>query len=520
MENSSDVVESFFNLNGVNNLEKLKTISKNRITIIDKSGYVKYDSASDTKESHKFRQEVLEAFKYSEGFSVRESSTLNEKLIYYSRRYNENYVIRVADSYEVLEQSIRTQLLIKIITYIILNIFLFIAYKLILRKYFFDKLTNMRKVVESGKKAKELYLEEDKDLVEFWHVIKDWQNNNIRNIEKLKEEKSKLNQIFSVIDISILVIDEKEKIISSNRSFEINFFNDIHGEKYYEKIKYLKINRLVKELLLEKEPITRELHIQETGKTYLTKGRYDESKGFYILSLKDITMSKEREKIEKRFISNVSHELKTPLTNIKGYLIALEEENDPMMKKSFLDIVNNNILKMENIIMDFLNLQKVESQKALNIYPCSVHEILDEVISDMENIIKDKNVKINKKIDTLEEDGFVNLDKEKIKIVIKNLIENSINYNDKEIPIIDISLEESNKHFTIIVKDNGIGISDKDKTHIFDRFYRVDKARTSNKGGTGLGLSIIKEITDIYAGKIDLISNETDGTEIKIRVLK
>lgn len=496
-------------------------LSSNRITIIKDNGDVLFDSASDTEESHRYRSEVKQALEYSEGFEVRYSKTVKDTLIYYSTLYNDNIIIRIAESYSEIEKKVKMTVFNRSLSFLILNIFLFFAYKNILRKYYFDKLNHMRTVVESGKEAKEMYLEEDKDLVEFWKVIKDWQNKNLENIDRLNEEKQKLQQLISAIDIAILLIDSDGKILSHNREAKYSFFNDNLEEfEYNKRLKYVELIEFINKLMSLKNEYVQETHIRENGKHYIIRGKTLADSNKYIITIKDITQSKEIANIEKKFISNISHELKTPLTNIKGYLIAIEEEEDRLMQREFIKIVHNNIEKMENIISDFLSLQKLESSKVLNKYPTDFNLVVDNVLDEVITIIADKNAKINVDLKLKSKDNFINIDKEKIKTMLKNLVENALIYNDKEIPVIDIKVEESYEYLRISVKDNGIGVPEKELKNIFNRFYRVDKARTTNLGGTGLGLSLVKEVVDLYSGDINVISQEKLGTEFIIRILK
>ncbi len=506
-------------MEGLDKLEPLQFLSSNRVTLIRDDGFVLFDIASNTAESHKYRAEVKEALNNNEGFEVRFSTTVQDTLIYYSTLY-ENIVIRVAEKYSEIDKKIRLTVFSRIISFLILNIILFVTYKKILRKYYFDKLNHMRKVIESGKEAKEMYLEEDKDLLEFWHVIKDWQNKNLENIERLNEEKEKLQKLISSIDIGILLLDREGTIKSCNREARYNFFNEYSSEKFYEKIKYKELIDFVNEIVNGNREITKEVFINENRKTYFVKGRYLKESEKYIVTVKDITQSKEMAKIEKKFISNISHELKTPLTNIKGYLIAVEEEENKEMQKSFLRVVQKNIEKMENVIGDFLNLQKLENSKVLSKYPTNIKALFDEVLEGMTSIINGQNIKVSFKENMFSKDGFVNLDKEKIKIVVKNLIENAIIYNDKEEKYIEVGVEESRRYLRFSIKDNGIGMPEQEVKNIFNRFYRIDKARTTNVAGTGLGLSLVKEIIDLYSGDIKVISKEGKGTEFILKILK
>lgn len=502
-------------------LEELYLFSSNRVTIINDKGEVLFDSDSDTEESHRYRSEVKQALKYNEGFEVRYSKTIKDTLIYYSTLYNDNIVIRIADSYSEIDKKVKLTVFSRTLSFLILNIFLFFAYKNILRKYYFDKLNHMRMVVESGQEAKEMYLEEDRDLVEFWKVIKDWQNKNLDNIDSLNEEKEKLQQLISAVDIAILLIDSKGKILSHNREAKYSFFNDnIDKTQYNSRLKHGELIEFINKLMSLKQEYVQDINIIENGKHYIVRGKYLSDSNKYIVTVKDITQSKEIAKIEKKFISNISHELKTPLTNIKGYLIAIEEEDEKELQKSFIEIVHKNIIKMENIISDFLSLQKLESSKVLNKYPSDFRILLDHVLNEVVTIIADKNASINVELKLKSKDNYINIDKEKIKTMLKNLIENALIYNDKENPVINIKVEESYEYLRISIKDNGIGIPEKEIKNIFNRFYRVDKSRTANLGGTGLGLSLVKEIIDLYSGDINVISQEKIGTEFIIRILK
>jgi two-component system phosphate regulon sensor histidine kinase PhoR len=138
----------------------------------------------------------------------------------------------------------------------------------------------------------------------------------------------------------------------------------------------------------------------------------------------------------------------------------------------------------------------------------------------MDKIIEKKNASITANYFVKDMNYYINIDGEKIKTLLKNLIENAIIYNDKEKPEVSLTVEENRNIIKFKVKDNGIGMPEKELNNIFDSFYRVDKARTSNMAGTGLGLSIVKEIVDIHKGDIKVNSQEGQGTEFVIRIPK
>lgn len=520
LKSNSLVIKNFLTLEGLKKVEKVYSFSSlNRITLIDLNGDVLFDSASNTKESHRYRTEVVEAIEKHEGFQIRYSETLKKKMIYYSTVDND-IIIRVAQSYAEVDQKLFSSIVNNIIYYIILNVFLFLAYKIILKKYYFEKLTTMKTVIQSGKEAKELYLEEDKDLVTFWHVIKDWQNKNLENIETLKEEKEKLHKILESVDLCILFISAQSEIVSNNQEAKYNFFNGIDTFLYYEKLKYSEVIEFIDKTINHKTEFTDEIFIHDNGKYYIAKGKYLPEYAKFIFTFRDITHIKEKSRLEKKFITNISHELKTPLTNIKGYLYAIEDEEDREMQKNFIGIVNRNIDKLEAIIGDFLNFQRLEANKIVSAYPTDIKALVGKVIEGMDKIIEKKNANVISNYFVKDTNYYINIDGDKIKTLLKNLIENAIIYNDKEKPEVSLTVEENRNIIKFKVKDNGMGMPEKELNNIFDSFYRVDKARTSNMAGTGLGLSIVKEIVDIHKGDIKVTSQEGHGTEFVIRIPK
>lgn len=520
LENTAWSVSRYFDINGVSDFENIRILTKNRVTIIKTDGEVLFDTDSNTKESHKYRQEVQEAINNEQGFSIRKSKTVNKKLIYYSILYSDKIILRVAAPYEIISEPLQNQIIQKLFLYLLLNLFLIFVYNYILKKYYINKIKEIKEVIESGNIPKSMYLEEDIELNDFWKVIKEWQKKNLKNIEELEKEKVKLSKLISLIDIGVIMFDEDKNILAYNREFKYSFFNNLNTLKYYEKIDCLDIIEVLNKLYSVKERLSKEIYLTDYKKYYFIKGRYLKNEKLYILSARDITQSKEIKEIEKRFISNISHELKTPLTNIKGYLIALRDEEDENIRNNFLNIAENNIEKLENIIQDFLNIQKIEASNVLNKYPTDINKLFKEILEILNGIIEKKNVDFKYELKLKGKEPVLNIDREKIKVLLKNLIENSIIYNDKKNPKIRVRIEEEESYINIYVSDNGIGIPKSEQKNIFNRFYRVDKARTSNKSGTGLGLSIVKEITELYSGIIDIRSQEGEGTTFKIKLLK
>ncbi len=222
------------------------------------------------------------------------------------------------------------------------------------------------------------------------------------------------------------------------------------------------------------------------------------------------------EQMKTDFVANVSHELKTPLTSIKGFIETLEHGavDDKETAKRFMGIIRKHADSLSNIVDDLLSLSEIEPGKnELIKVPCDLKGILDEVILGFSHRLKGKNQQL-----TLEVKGRnfqLKADKIKLEQIFVNLIDNASKYTP-EGGEIKITMDEQNDVLQVIVQDNGIGIPKEDLDNVFERFYRVDKARSRELGGTGLGLSIVKHIVALHKGTIDLKSEINKGTAITI----
>ncbi len=219
------------------------------------------------------------------------------------------------------------------------------------------------------------------------------------------------------------------------------------------------------------------------------------------------------EQYRREYVGNVSHELKTPIFNLQGYLQTLQNGaiHDPEVNIKFLDKAVKNAMRLQNIVEDLETISKLEGgQMVLEIQSFHIKELINEVINDYERLAKQKQVKLRLKVGA--DDNYrVNGDKECIRIVLNNLIGNSIKYGRQKGKT-KISLYDLETYILVEVSDDGIGISEEDLKHVFDRFYRVDKSRSRDMGGSGLGLSIVKHIVEAHGQKVHVRSTLGVGT--------
>ncbi|ABR50823.1 multi-sensor signal transduction histidine kinase [Alkaliphilus metalliredigens QYMF] len=237
-----------------------------------------------------------------------------------------------------------------------------------------------------------------------------------------------------------------------------------------------------------------------------------------IVLFQDVTEYEKLENMRKEFVANVSHELKTPLTTIKSYTETLLEgamENQELGKQ-FLNVIDNEADRMARLVRDLLQLSNADYQQTKwDKKEVDLNYIVEKAVLNLSVSAKNKEQELNYK--GLREGVSVWADENRIEQVLLNVISNAIKYTANG-GCIDVSLEETQNHATIKITDNGMGIPKEDLPRIFERFYRVDKARSREMGGTGLGLSIAKQIIDVHEGMIKVDSRESGGTAVLIEL--
>lgn len=496
--------------------------TKLRFTIIDKNGEVVYDTEKDKNiNNHLQRVEVQEALKNNEGFAIRYSETLEKRMAYYAievkNRFGEEYILRISKEYTKEIIQIREFLLVQIIFFLILNFTIHFFYKNYIKRDFYSKIRKMKHFLQSGTKEKINYSKEEYWLFEFWDILREWQDNNLKNIQRLERERKILSQVLLSVDFFIGLLDDEGKFIIKNNV--LKYVVEPSRDNYIESVKYIELITPIKSAITNKKNIRDEIYIQGIKKYFMLSVKYLEFTNRFLLTIRDITTTRETVEVQKNFISNVSHELKTPLTNIKGYLIAMEDASDEM-KNRFLSIISGNVEKLEKVITNFLSISKAENSNIINITQIDIKKIENDLHMMFEQKLKEKNGKLEFQFNLTDDRNYLKVDYEKFYTILKNLIENGIIYNTSKNVKIFVNIDEKPDRYDIYIKDNGIGIPISEQNKIFDRFYRVDKARTSNLGGTGLGLSIVKELIEKYGGNIIIESNEGEGSKFIFDILK
>lgn len=237
----------------------------------------------------------------------------------------------------------------------------------------------------------------------------------------------------------------------------------------------------------------------------------------YVYLFHDVTEQHKLDMMRKEFVANVSHELRTPLATIKSYAeTLLYSDVDTEYSKKFLKIIESEADRMTRLVKDLLLLSRMDSEEnSLNLEPKNFNEIISDIINRLSIEAYKKNQKIV--IDLKESDKEVYIDRDKMEQVVVNIINNAIKYTPEN-GVIKIMTDYDEMGVVFTVEDNGIGIPKEDLPRIFERFYRVDKARSRELGGTGLGLSIVKQIVKLHKGEVSIESEVGKGTTVRVRL--
>lgn len=508
--------------------------TSSRLTIIDEDGIVLADSEKDYREmeNHAYREEVASAIKGKPTTSLRYSNTMGMYYYYHAVPLNINDingVLRV--SIPVKEVENITLIMIGIIVFgtIIGSIIAFIIAYFFTKKLMapIDDLTNAAMNIADGDYDNKIYVRQKDQIGQLADAFNKMNFNLRLNLWNLEQKNAQLESVITSMSSGLIAIDIDYKIVLYNDKF-IDILDlekkDLKTMLFYELTRNLEVIEVIEKSIEQQEYILEETKIYDGNEEKIIrisanpiKSRENKNKILgTVIMLEDITQIRKLENMRKDFVSNVTHELKTPLTSIKGFVETLKNgaiKEDVATR--FLDIIDIEVDRLTNLIQDILSLSEIESIIGdVNTSQYNINEIITEVIEILKPEITDKGLDINLKIEH-ELESF-NCNKDRIKQLLINIIDNSIKYTDEG--SITIGCKKEHKNLVISVEDTGIGIKKEHLDRVFERFYRVDKGRSRKMGGTGLGLSIVKHIVELYNGTIDINSVEKVGTTIKIKL--
>lgn len=489
-----------------------------RITIIDSSGKVIADSYNDESvmENHIDREEI----KNINTVVKRYSKTNNMNLLYYANKTvvdGEEYYVRVSIPTENINGYISgaVPLIIAVMTLMLIVLIIIqirMSNKII--EPIYDIENSLKSIKDSNNfvKVSGSKFNEINDVLREVNEVGEILNNSLKDNIK---EKEKLNYVLDNMIAGIVVLDSNKNVLLTNRQFERIFSsNNCNGKNIVEVIRYKDIiDNLA--LVSDRECI-REFNyiIDSVNYNISIRKIIDNSENdiAYIIVVRDITKEKKAENERRQFFSNASHELKTPLTAIKGYGEMIENKivsGDKITEYSSRIVTESE--RLLGIIEDMLRLSRLDEMTEENVVEyINVYQEAEKVIEEL--FIKcDNHVTVK----LFGEDCFVKMSRVNLRHILINLISNAVKYN-KENGEVDVNISYIDENIVIEVSDTGIGIPEEDLERIGERFFRVD--RSHKTGGTGLGLAIVKHIAMLYKGTFSVESTVGSGTTVKVTI--
>lgn len=503
---------------------------KTRVTIIDKSGVVLADTIEDPKNmnNHLNRDEINQVIKTGKiGTSIRYSNTVNTDFLYVAVpvQIEDNYwIIRVSKQLVELQQLnkqiVNVGLILMVGAAAIALLMSIVISKRITDPI--DSLTLAANEIADGNYGKKIYITGNDQIGALTKAFNKMSHNLDISLEELKQRNLELEAILNSMINGIIAIDQNKNIILINKfCFEIlDLPQDyvVENESMYKIIRNEEIAGLVEQAMTDGVSQTRELpyvHLDKVLRIYVNPifSSKREIMGSIVV-IQDITQIRKLEQMRSDFVSNVSHELKTPLTSIRGFVDTLKSGaiNQPEQALRFLDIIDIESDRLYRLINDILLLSEIES---MNREPEQTELDLGDIVHEVFDILGQKAAEKKLSLIAKAEGPFkLVANRDRIKQMFINLVDNAIKYTEQG--EITIELQKRDGWTRCIVKDTGIGFSEIHKERLFERFYRADKGRSRNQGGTGLGLSIVKHIVLLYEGKISVESTPGVGSTFEI----
>jgi two-component system phosphate regulon sensor histidine kinase PhoR len=490
--------------------------SQRRITILDENGYVIADTHDDEiGEDKSQRPEILNL----EEVYSRKSDTIGVDLLYMARQLDDGTYIRVSIPLETQITTYRQVLWALVMSGLgILGIYYFVLKKVnqnLLKPW--DKVKEGVVRLNQGKYQMMTLNSPYEEINEMLHEMNQINYDTSKYLNRINSYQEQLRYILNEIRQSILLFDNHKKLMFFNQDAK-NLFDlkdEYINQEGYKFIRDIDLNKALDHVFENNEAFKKDYRsldrIYDCYIYPLHKNEEDEGLASILMVLKDVTEERQIGQMKRDFFSHASHELKSPLTAIRGYaeLILYDMIKEKDIKESSQKIITQTEF-MSALVEDMLMLSRLENIKEESYQDIYLNQILDEVLDTLSQPLKEKDMKIElvKKEDIKHYGDPLDFSK-----LFKNLIENAYKYSDSG-KTISIELKTQKDQVVFIVKDQGKGIPKEHQSRVFERFYRVDKGRLD--GGTGLGLAIVKHIAIKYDGKVDLKSSLSEGTTIKV----
>ena len=525
---SVDNLNKFSNINDADNAaNELGKASNSRVTFITNNGNVIGDSQLEIEQissldNHALREEFVDALKNGNGWSSRYSNTLNQDLLYFAIKDNQEInpnIIRIAVPLNYLDKITDTLSLSVILLFAVVFIVSIIASGVAANFLY----SNIQDLAEAANSISKGVLKNDnlkalptQRVDEFGTVARSISqiSEDLKNqIKMIAKQRDQFGLVLDDLGEGIIVTNKKGDVVFTNEQASIILHIDDLSNTNIKKLDIPALNYLFKRVKNKKSAdIEFEIEIDNKN-TQWVLGSMNQSKttGEFILVVHDITQLRQLNSMRRDFISNLSHELRTPVSVIRANsetLLdgALENKKDA---KVFAKAILRNSERLSLMVSDLIDLSRIEyGDLKLNIVPIDLDSFIEPFILSMESLTKKKGINLTYKP---AHKTKIKADVQALERILTNLIDNAFKYSPEE-SFIEISTKQDDNNVRVMVSDNGIGISEADKGYIFDRFYRAASARASHNKGSGLGLAIVKNLVNSLNGEVGVSSGSPEGS--------
>jgi len=492
-----------------------------RITIINKDGVVLGDSEEDpaTMDNHSNRPEVIEAISQGTGSTIRYSSTLGYNMMYVAVPITSNGAVagvaRVALPLTQIDKSLQHINRVIIIGAVIAAVTaILLAFQLLrITTEPVKKLTQLSKRMAQGELDQEIQITSRDEVGELARAFNQMAVRLKEMVALITNERDRMATILSNIDDAIFMVNGNGKITAMNRAAESIFQiseGKALGHTFIEIVRDHELNRLLQRCLSTRRQQTGAVEIKPKKQFLGVVATPLSGDGGCLAHIQDLTELRRLEMIRQDFISNISHELRTPIASVKALAETLNEGavEDPSVAKDFLSRINAEADKLAQMVQELGELSRIESGEApLQIRSINIAEAIGHAVDRLRAQADRAELKLD--IDSPPTLPEVLADEARVEQVLVNLIHNAIKFTPSG-GRISISAKAKDNDIMVSVADTGIGIPPDDLPRIFERFYKADKSRTG--GGTGLGLAIAKHIVEAHDGRIWAESVEGKGS--------
>ncbi|MDZ4991523.1 HAMP domain-containing protein [Clostridium perfringens] len=503
-------------------LESSSDMKNIRITYISKEGNVIFDThkkLSGENESYLQREEIIGAINDGSGNSVRYSEDLHQNMIYSALKLKDGSIIRTSiavKNAQILDTTNTKYLILGVVLALVIALLLTVKITNIILNPL-KELEQLTATIAGGNFHKRVKINSKDDEIQslgksFNHMAEQLEI----TIEQFKDKQNGLEAILKSMDSGVIAFDRDMNVIMINpyakKIFGIS--GEIVGNKLLD---YITDEKIIKAFCGGKEKIEIEVNYNNDPKILKIRRasiiNEPEIIGTVVV-IQDITDIKKLENMRSQFVANISHELKTPLTSIKGFAETLRYVDDDETRNKFLSIIDEESDRLARLLEDILSLYEIEQKRITVLEEFNVDKEIEKVYFLLNDQAKKKGVEVF--LDT-NSNCILMGDKDKFKQMLLNLVSNSIKYTEKG-GMVRVESYTHDMNLVLVIEDNGIGISAEDLPRIFERFYRVDKARSRESGGTGLGLAIVKHIVRLFDGDISVSSQLEVGTKFVITI--